>query len=80
MAKYSNATQARISIHCSRSDMNITIEDNGNGFDIEARKNGNGISTMRQRTQMLKGLFTIESGNNMGTKINCKIPLTKISD
>lgn len=80
MAKYSNATQARISINCSRSDMNITIEDNGNGFDVESRKNGNGISTMRQRTQMLKGLFVIESNNNMGTKINCKIPLAKISD
>ena len=80
MAKYSHATNAWITISCSKSNLDVTIEDNGRGFDADDRKSGHGISTMRQRTQMLKGQFVIESGHNEGTKIRCQIPLTKISD
>ena len=80
MARHSNATEARITVTQFASSLLLIIEDNGDGFDLETRKNGNGIFTMNQRVAALSGQFSITSGSGEGTKISCMIPLAKISD
>lgn len=59
--KYANATV--ISIAAKRSDnrINISIQDNGVGFDIDTIEKGNGLDNMQKRIEEIGGEFSILS-------------------
>lgn len=80
MAKYSEATEATVTITQFASGLLLSVEDNGQGFDMDTRKPGHGITTMQQRALTLEGQLTIKTSPGKGTKINCLVPLAKISD
>jgi signal transduction histidine kinase len=80
MAKYSEATTAKIAVTQFGTSLLLIIEDNGQGFEMESGRQGNGILTMTQRAASLGGQFTLKSAPGSGTKISCMIPLAKISD
>jgi len=73
--KYAEATA--VAVFMSKSEDNqleISISDNGNGFDTNQKKNGIGLQNMKTRVVELKGKITIESAPKQGTKINLIIP------
>jgi signal transduction histidine kinase len=53
----------------------LVIEDNGLGFDLEdalsvkSSRKGLGLSSMKERTELLGGSFTIQSVRRVGTII-----------
>ena len=50
------------------NNLTITIEDNGNGFDVNSTQNkGNGLSNVRSRVDYLKGHLDIQSTPGKGT-------------
>ena len=55
------------------------VEDNGSGFNAEEALNGNGrtigLSTLRERTEMLGGTLTIQSSLGQGTRAEFSIPI-----
>ena len=56
------------------------VKDDGIGFDIAASDNaagakGNGIHNMRERTELLKGQFNLESYPDKGTTVSVKTSL-----
>ncbi len=68
--KYANAKNCDVKIQ--RKDNNflkLSITDDGEGFDIKNKKNGIGLSNMKERANSLKGQFNIESKIGEGTKI-----------
>lgn len=73
VVKYSHATQLEIHLVLHQGVIRLRIEDNGVGFDVLSNS-GNGIPNMRQRVEELGGVFTIESSNEIGTKIQSTIP------
>lgn len=74
IAKYSCATEVLISLKIIDHQIWLTIDDNGNGFNICAEK-GNGLTNMRKRTEELNGTFTIHSELKNGTSILVTIPV-----
>jgi two-component system sensor histidine kinase DegS len=67
--------------------VSVTIEDNGNGFDIqkikeESRDNnsGFGLSMMKERVYLLSGNINIASKLNYGTKITVEVPINNKED
>jgi len=76
IAKHAHATEAKLALIENEGNSLIVIEDNGTGFNKEMinRNKGNGLSNMRQRTLLLNGTISIESGINSGTVIMVKIP------
>jgi len=76
IAKHAHATEAKLALIENEGNSLIVIEDNGTGFNKEmiSRSKGNGLSNMRQRTLLLNGTISIESGINSGTVIMVKIP------
>jgi signal transduction histidine kinase len=62
------------------NELELIISDNGKGFENTDRRNGNGLNNMKQRTAAMGGVCTIVSAKEKGTEVNCKIPLTNISD
>lgn len=76
--KHSGATRARIAIACRNGDFEITISDNGTGFDLVRGESNsadsaagfcNGLRNMRQRLAELNGRFLLESHPGRGTTI-----------
>lgn len=68
--KYSNAENCDVKIEKENNHfIKLTIIDDGDGFDIKTKKNGIGLSNMRERVISLEGQFNIKSKIGEGTKI-----------
>ena len=75
--KHANADRAWIRIGSRNGDIGISIEDNGQGFDVALLKKGDqrfGVRTMRERVERVGGRFEIESSPGKGTKVQVYIP------
>lgn len=75
ISKYASATRVRIEIVHKDRVMKLSIEDNGNGFDMGILSEGNGLMNMRKRAELMKGTMDISSTIGLGTVIVLKIPL-----
>ena len=78
--KYANAKNCRVKIQ--RKDGNLlklSITDDGQGFDTKNKKDGIGLSNMKERAHSLKGQFSIESKIGEGTKIEVLFNLQTLS-
>lgn len=74
--KHASATNIFIQISKEKRGYNITVEDNGKGFDVKSMpgKKGTGLQNVQSRIEYLKGIFTIESEPLKGTSVNIEIP------
>jgi signal transduction histidine kinase len=72
--RHAKASRVSISFSVNFSNLLVTIEDNGIGFDMKRKSNGVGIANMRQRALSLGGSVKWQSGDN-GTTIYISIPL-----
>ena len=81
IAKHSQADSVHLSLRKKGNTIELTIKDNGMGFDLkeilspESSKRGLGLNSMRERTELLGGTFEIESTKGRGTVIRALWPL-----
>jgi signal transduction histidine kinase len=81
IAKHSKADLVRLSLRKVDRKMEVTIHDNGQGFNLEkvlsqeSTTKGLGLSSMRERTELSGGSFAIESAEGKGTIIRASWPL-----
>ena len=81
IAKHSHADVVRLSFRKMDGKMELTIQDNGWGFNLEkvrsqeTMKRGLGLLSMRERTEFSGGSFAIESAEGKGTTIRASWPL-----
>lgn len=68
--KYSDASTINVAINQLENLIEISIIDNGKGFDLDNTIYGNGLINMRKRIEEIDGNFEINSVINKGTKIN----------
>ncbi|MGA8241731.1 MAG: ATP-binding protein, partial [Desulfobacterales bacterium] len=79
--KHAAASRVRIGLQRDDDRISLTIEDDGNGFDVPAirlekeKKKGMGLTAMVFRTRMLGGNFEISSREGRGTKIKVNLPV-----
>jgi signal transduction histidine kinase len=77
--RHSKATKAAVKLVFSNNSMQLTIADNGRGFNVEdtldslTDSNKLGIIGMRERVGALGGTLDISSENGKGTAINIKL-------
>jgi signal transduction histidine kinase len=76
VCKYSKAANCTVLIKAGNNKLLFTITDDGKGFT--GSHTGNGLGNMRQRTEELSGVFTIESSPDKGTAISFHFQLHKI--
>lgn len=72
--KYANASQINIKILKTKQHIEISIEDNGIGFDTSKDYNGNGLLNMKKRIQSINGSIKISSTPGK-TQILCTFPI-----
>jgi two-component system, NarL family, sensor kinase len=77
--KHAQATEAIIQFNRNGSNLSITVEDNGRGFDtLEAEeKHSMGIQTVKSRVVCLNGRIAIDSQNNVGTTVMIDLVLSE---
>ncbi len=82
LVKYADASEVDLSVQVENNSLIIMVKDNGKGFEVAEKLNGNydsfggnGLINMRRRTENLGGKFEIDSEPKQGTKVTMKIPL-----
>lgn len=74
-AKHGKASSVWINLDASDGEVNISLEDDGLGFDPTSLIPGMGIKGIQERFLMLKGSFEIESIPGRGTKLFGSLPI-----
>jgi len=75
ITKYAGAQEVTIKLIEHPHKIELTIEDDGVGFDTELAKNqGLGLHHMEERMDQLGGSFSLQSIPNNGTTISAYIP------
>lgn len=83
-AKYSKADLVRVSLRKLNGKMELVLQDNGRGFNLEkviskeSTNRGMGLTSMRERVELLGGSFAIESAEGEGTTIRASWSLGEI--
>ncbi|CAH0203793.1 ATP-binding protein [Chryseobacterium sp. Bi04] len=75
--KHAYTSEIIIQISEEENVLNLTVEDNGKGFDptnLDVRKTA-GFHNIESRVQFLKGTMNIISEQNIGTSIELQIPI-----
>jgi PAS domain S-box-containing protein len=75
--KHSGASCFEVSLRGATDAVDLEISDRGVGFDVGSvqAKGGLGLVSMRERVQLVKGIISIKSQPNCGTKIALRIPV-----
>ncbi len=74
LSKYSGCTHATLSLVFEEKNIQLTIEDNGAGFDEQQIKHRGGLLNMQQRAAEMKGTISIHSVIDKGTRIELTMP------
>ncbi|MEW6673966.1 MAG: PAS domain S-box protein [Thermodesulfobacteriota bacterium] len=83
--KHAEAALATIRVIGASPHIILRIEDDGKGFDVEAREKSlteekrMGLRSMRERTHLLGGEMTLRSRPMAGTRVVIKIPVKEQS-
>ncbi len=77
IATHAGADGVDVALIGSPRAIELTVRDNGRGFDArsEKQRKGIGLISMAQRAQLAGGDFEIQSHTNGGTQIHVRIPL-----
>jgi len=81
IAKHSKANLVRLSIGKKGRNIELTIQDDGMGFNLEEilaqewPKRGLGLTSMRERAELSGGSFAMESAIGKGTTIKASWPI-----
>jgi signal transduction histidine kinase len=83
VVKHAQTKKVKVSIRKVGSEIHISVEDEGWGFDTKkvaataVRKGGFGLFSIRERLGQLGGHLEIESGPGCGCKVTMMAPLKK---
>jgi two-component system sensor histidine kinase UhpB len=78
VVRHSGAKQADIRLICDDTHAELTISDDGEGFDIgETRRRGTGLGlvSVNERVRLAGGSVNISSAPRRGTQVQVSIPL-----
>ena len=73
--KHAGATNMRIQVTQEGQQFNITVSDNGKGFDVHSAAKSMGLANMQHRVQLLNGSIAYNSVIDQGTTVAIFLPL-----
>lgn len=82
--KHAYSQNVSITLEFNEKGLRLIIYDDGKGFDVEKLKaktddmnSGFGLFSMRERVELLGGVFNISSELGKGTRLNISIPFVR---
>ena len=83
--RHSSANLARVCLHKGSEEIELTVSDNGLGFDIakiftqDDVGGGLGLAYMKERARLSGGILQIETGRERGTILRAAWPLEQLT-
>ena len=82
VSRHAKASQVTVCIESLDGSIRMDITDNGQGFDPTGKSNTKkhnrlGLLGMRERVEMVGGMFCVESSPGQATTVRVKIPASK---
>ena len=75
VAKYAQATGARVTLRGIGRSLTFTVEDDGKGFDPATARMGTGVQGMTDRMAALGGTLEVSSEPGRGTRVTGTVPV-----
>ena len=75
--KHACAHRVRMSTRHKGSYVEISVEDDGDGFDLSTAPPGRGLKSQQRRAKLLGGSIRIESSPGNGTRLSLRLPVTR---
>lgn len=79
VVKYAQASKVEVRMNKVHQSLELTIQDNGKGFDPQNADGGNGLGNMQRRAQALKGTYALHTAPGKGTRVFLKFLLNNRS-
>ena len=85
IVRHSGASQVNLSLVKKAGNIELTVGDDGQGFDLaqilaeKHPKRGLGLASMKERTELAGGIYSIESTLGKGTAIRASWPVAQHS-
>jgi len=76
IAKHAGCTRVEIDLTRTRRTLRLRVQDNGAGFDLAQRTDGNGLRSMRQRADAMGGRLDVRPSSS-GTTVVLDVDLTR---
>jgi two-component system NarL family sensor kinase len=73
--KHAGARQVTITLRSTAQRVQLTIQDDGRGFDTGQPTAGHGLVGMEERARLLGGRLRLERSPRRGTKVSVSLPL-----
>jgi signal transduction histidine kinase len=73
--KHADATVVRVELAAADGALRLTVSDNGRGFMADAPASGYGLSSMRQRAELIGGTLSVDSRPQDGTRVVVAVPM-----
>jgi signal transduction histidine kinase len=75
VAKHAGAATASVTVHRRPRAVTAVVEDDGGGFDPAVITTGLGLTSIRERAELVSGTVRVESRPGVGTTIAVEVPL-----
>ncbi len=76
-ARHAHASSVRIAVHSRPDTVNVSVEDDGVGFDHQNSSAGLGLLGMRERVADVNGKLSINARRQGGTELRLEIPTAR---
>jgi signal transduction histidine kinase/ABC-type uncharacterized transport system substrate-binding protein len=78
VARHAQASRVEVRLRCFDGGLQLSIRDDGVGFDTARRAGGSlGLASMQQRATLVGGKMHIDSGRGRGTTLVAWVPLPR---
>jgi signal transduction histidine kinase len=75
VGRHAQAATCRVSLYQSDDRLMLEIDDDGQGFDPQTNRRGDGLTNLEARVRALGGTFSVESTPGKGTTITAALSL-----
>jgi PAS domain S-box-containing protein len=75
VARHSDTTDAIVQLIGDEQVLMVSIRDQGRGFDSQVTQEGSGLTSMRERAELLGGMLDIDTAPGAGVRITAELPL-----
>jgi signal transduction histidine kinase len=72
--RHGAASRVSVDLTYNRDEAELTVEDDGSGFDVHEAAGGNGLRNMEERATALGGFVEVQSAPGQGTRLRMVVP------
>ena len=75
ISRHSRAERVDLSLVYHPDSLQVSIADDGRGFDMDQKAKGMGFRSMRERLAGIRGTFQVQSAPGQGTRVIVQLPI-----